>query len=93
MATMSAEHEPDAGGGEVPFERELERLEAIVERLEGDDLGLEEGVDLYKEGVELLARLNGVLARAETRVEELTRTLEGELAALEAGDGADADAD
>ena len=67
--------EPDAGGaaGEEPsFEQALERLETIVEELEGGSLTLEQSIARYEEGVKLSRRLTRTLEQAEKRIERLT---------------------
>lgn len=74
------------------FEQQLEKLEELVDGLENGDLELEEGVERYREGVELLKSLNKTLAGAEHKVEELTATLRAELQDLEQ-DGGDLDLD
>ena len=53
------------------FEATLDRLGAIVERLETGDLGLEESLRLFEEGVGLARRAQARLDAAEKRVEEL----------------------
>jgi exodeoxyribonuclease VII small subunit len=57
---------------DLSFEDALDRLEAIVERLEDDPPALDEALDAYEDGValakECLARLND----AEQRMEELS---------------------
>jgi exodeoxyribonuclease VII small subunit len=68
------------------FEQQLAELEALVRRLESGELGLEEGVERYGEGVELLKRLNSSLGAAEQKVEALTESLRRELAELEQDD-------
>jgi exodeoxyribonuclease VII small subunit len=54
------------------FEQSLERLEAIVHRLEEGDLGLDEALKQYEEGVGLLRRSHELLKQAERRIELLT---------------------
>ncbi len=76
---------------ETDFEEDLERLETLVEELEGGDLSLEQGVEHYKQGVALLRALNRSLSGAEQRVEELTTALQAELAALEQDEDEDDD--
>ncbi len=72
------------------FEGQMERLERLVAALEGGKLSLEEGVERYREGVELLRALNASLGGAERRVEELTASLRRELEELErAGEAVD----
>lgn len=69
---MQPEKEPSAGAGdETRFEAAMERLEEIVERMEGDVLELDEALALYEEGVRLLRATQGVLDRSEARIHEL----------------------
>lgn len=74
-----------AGKGEESdsFEARMERLERLLQELEGGQLSLEDGVARYQEGVRLLRDLNETLGGAERRVEELTATLRRELEELE----------
>jgi exodeoxyribonuclease VII small subunit len=58
-------------GGDVPFEASLERLTKIVERLENGELGLEESLALFEEGIKLARTAQERLDAAEKRVEEL----------------------
>jgi len=53
------------------FEQALERLEAIVQRLEDGELGLDEALAQYEEGVGLLRRSYDLLGQAERRIEVL----------------------
>jgi exodeoxyribonuclease VII small subunit len=57
--------------GEAPFEASLERLTDIVDRLENGELGLEESLALFEEGVRLARHAQERLDAAEKRVEEL----------------------
>lgn len=71
-ATRTSDAAP--GGGEEPsFEAALDRLEAIVGRLEDGDLALEDALAGFEEGVRLSRRLADRLADAERRIERLTR--------------------
>jgi len=60
------------------FEDEFDRLEEIVERLDsgrvGDDLTLDEALELYEEGVELVRRCREHLDDAEATLETLEET-------------------
>ena len=58
-------------GDEPSFEQALERLETIVEELEGGSLSLEESLARYEEGMRLSKRLTQSLDRAEKRIERL----------------------
>lgn len=75
----SSEPRPDAdaaeprGAEEPSFEAALDRLEAIVGRLEDGELALEDALASFEEGVRLSRRLAERLADAERRIERLTR--------------------
>jgi exodeoxyribonuclease VII small subunit len=58
---------------ETSFESGLERLEAIVDRLEQGELPLEEALAAFEEGVALTRRCAGQLEVAERRIEELVK--------------------
>jgi exodeoxyribonuclease VII small subunit len=53
----------------VTFEESLEKLEAIVKRLEGEDVPLAESVDLFKQGRELVRNCEGMLKTAQETIE------------------------
>ena len=61
------------GSFEGSFEELLDRLEAIVERLERGELALEDALATFEEGVGLTRALGERLGGAERRVEELLR--------------------
>ena len=54
------------------FEQALERLEVIVQELEGGSLTLEQSIERYEEGVRLSRGLTRTLDEAEKRIERLT---------------------
>jgi exodeoxyribonuclease VII small subunit len=57
---------------ELPdFEKALEELEALVERLESGDLNLEQSLSQFQRGIELTRHCQGVLAQAQQTVEQL----------------------
>ena len=58
-------------------EQRLARLEAIVERLEGEPLDLAEALALFEEGVACLRDAAGTLSEAEARVQRLTEEADG----------------
>ncbi len=53
------------------FQRQLERLEEIVRRLEAEDLDLDEALKLFEEGVERLRAARERLAAAATKVKQI----------------------
>lgn len=68
---------------EPTFERKLERLREIVERLERGELPLEEGVALYKEGLELAKGCGTHLEKARHEVKMVSEGLVEEFEALD----------
>ncbi|MBI4372588.1 MAG: exodeoxyribonuclease VII small subunit [Candidatus Omnitrophica bacterium] len=64
---------------ELKFEKALERLEKIVEDLESGNLPLEDALKKYEEGVKLSRLCTQKLTCAESKIELLTRTLNGTL--------------
>lgn len=55
----------------MTFESSMKRLDEIVKALEGDNLSLEESLDLYKEGVELSVDCKKSLENAKLQVKTL----------------------
>lgn len=66
---------------EAKFETLMDELEAIVERLENDDLDLEEALGAFEDGIKLSRRLHDRLGRAEERIEILLSQADGSLEA------------
>ncbi|XXJ18702.1 exodeoxyribonuclease VII small subunit [Desulfovibrio caledoniensis] len=66
------------------FEDRLERLKLVVEQLERGDLPLEEGVALYKEGLELVKACGKQLETARHEVKLVSEGLVREFDVLEA---------
>jgi exodeoxyribonuclease VII small subunit len=61
------------------FSQDLERLEAIVRRLEAGDLDLDEALALFEEGVERLRGARGRLSAAEAKVKQVLADRAGSL--------------
>jgi len=53
------------------FSKQLERLEAIVRKLEGEDLDLDEALKLFEEGIERLRVAREQLVQAELKVKKV----------------------
>lgn len=72
---------PKSGSGgsgvdaKLTFEAALGQIEAIIERIEAGEVGLEESLAEYERGVGLINHCRGKLDRAKQRVEDLTRKL------------------
>ena len=63
---------------EKSFEEAMERLEAIVAELEGEDRGLEEQFALFQEGMELARLCDKKLGEVEKSVEIVLKEASGE---------------
>jgi len=60
---------------EITFEEAMDRVEAIIERIESGQAGLEESIGAYEEGARLLRRARSLLEAAQLRVSEIERSL------------------
>lgn len=58
------------------FEDKLLRLEKITESLESNELGLEESINLFEEGVNLSKECLSILEKAELKVKVLKKDLD-----------------
>jgi exodeoxyribonuclease VII small subunit len=61
------------------FEESLKKLESIVERMEKGELGLEESLKLFEEGVNLSTACKKELDEAEGKVQILIKQRDGSL--------------
>ena len=68
----------------VSFEKALKQLEEIVHKLESGELGLEESLKLFEEGVKLSRMCNKKLELAERKIEMLTKDETGESQVIDA---------
>lgn len=59
------------------FEKDFERLEEISQKLESGDITLEESIKLFEEGVTLSKKLLETLNKAELKVNQLKKELNG----------------
>ena len=57
------------------FEQILKSLQSMVQQLENQELGLDEALKLYEEGVKLSVRAQTLLSGAEAKVVELQKTI------------------
>ena len=62
-----------------PFEEALQKLEAVVEAMEADDLPLETLLARYEEGAKLVKICQEKLAEAELKIQQLEKTAAGEM--------------
>ena len=76
---------------EQKFEKDLERLEQIVEALESGGLSLDDALRRFEEGIKLARRCEKTLTEAERKIEILTKNAQGEIVAEPFGDEEDTD--
>ncbi len=58
----------------LKFEEAMSQLEKLVGQLERGDMPLEESLDAFNQGVELVKQCKQKLTEAEKRVEKLVKT-------------------
>jgi exodeoxyribonuclease VII small subunit len=63
---------------EMAFEEALKKLESVVEAMESEELPLETLLARFEEGTHLAKVCQTKLAEAETRIQQLERTADGE---------------
>ena len=67
----------DGSGDDVGLEERLDRLEAIVDRLEQDELELREALELFEEGIAHVRAAHTFLDDSRLRVEKLVVEMDG----------------
>lgn len=61
----------------MAFETDVARIEAIVAKLEREEMPLDDALALFEEGVEALRRAAAALAEAEGKVKRLVEQADG----------------
>ena len=56
---------------EISFEEAMEKLEALVEKLEGGDVPLEKAINYYQDGMKLSKLCSEKLNRVETQMQQI----------------------
>ena len=70
MAKKKSKAENDTPG--INFEEAISEIQGIVQQLEDGDLGLEESLKRFEEGVRLIRTCHATLETAEQRIKVLT---------------------
>jgi exodeoxyribonuclease VII small subunit len=68
-----------AKASSLPFEEALQKLDAIVETMESDELPLETLIARYEEGMKLAKVCQEKLAEAELKIQQLEKNAAGEM--------------
>lgn len=63
----------------LTFEEALKSLEGIAEQIERGQIGLEESIARYEEGMGLIRHCREILARAEMQIQQLQEREDGAL--------------
>jgi exodeoxyribonuclease VII small subunit len=69
------------------FEEGMRELETILSDMEGGQVGLEESLARYERGAFLIGHCRSVLSAAQTQIEQLTRSADGEVRVTAMPDG------
>ena len=62
------------------FEEALGQLEELTRQIEQGEIGLEESITKYEEGMKLVQHCRDVLGKAEHKIEQLQQRADGSLA-------------
>ena len=65
-------------GKEKSFEQQMKMLQQIVEKLEANDVELDESIKLYEEGLKLSKTLKDQLSAFEKKIAQLNKGEEDE---------------
>ena len=68
------------------FEEALKELEQITEQIESGEIGLEESIAKYEQGMKLVAKCRTILTKAEQRIQTLAPTPSGDLKVSDANE-------
>ena len=63
------------------FEEALGKLEEIVDQIESGEIGLEESIARYGDGIKLIKQCRTILDAAEKKIQLLAKSESGQLAA------------
>ncbi|MBR4470304.1 MAG: exodeoxyribonuclease VII small subunit [Erysipelotrichaceae bacterium] len=58
---------------EIKFEEQMKKLQEIVEKLERNDIELDESISLYEEGLKLSKTLKDQLLQFEEKIAQLNK--------------------
>ena len=53
------------------FENNLEQLTEVIQKMEQQDVGLEESLKLYEQGIQLTRKCQKIIDDAEQKIEQL----------------------
>lgn len=71
----------------LTFEQAMARLEKIVEAIEQGKIGLEDSIERFSEGMDLIQHCRKILSEAEMKVQKLQADATGQLTIVEIREG------
>lgn len=71
MSKIESQANQDTATENNDFEQSLSQLESLVDRLESGQLGLDESLKLYEQGMGLAQHCQGMLEQAQQKVDVL----------------------
>lgn len=63
---------------EINFENQMQQLEEIINKLENNELNLNDALEQYKNGVEIIKNCNSIIEDAEKKVAEYSKEFDNE---------------
>ena len=60
----------------LSFEESIKRLKETVEKIEQGDIGLQDSLEQYEQGMALIQHCRGILEKAERRIEKISQGAE-----------------
>lgn len=73
--TRSSKPKPADDPAALSFESAMEQVESIIDRIERGEIGLEESLAAYEQGVKLIQHCRQIHKHAVQRVDDLTQRL------------------
>ena len=74
---------PQAQIDALSFEKAMEELESIVDKLERGEVSLEESIAIYERGEALKKRCDSLLQSAEMKIEAIRKSKDGSAAGID----------
>jgi exodeoxyribonuclease VII small subunit len=78
MSNESAKQPPESEA-ELTYEQSIARLHEIIEKIESGEVGLEQSLEQYEQGMAMIRRCQTILDRAEQKIRRLTVNEQGGL--------------
>ncbi len=75
---MTKRRSPKNADKQISFEQAVEQLEAIIDQVESGEIGLEQCLEQYEKGTQLIKRCQAVLDQAQKRIAELKPAASGD---------------